>query len=380
MSTATVITGATGYIGSHLAYRLLKSHPARTVVCLARGGGDGPARERVRRAVRRAAHDQGESPVPDEQFTRLAVWEEDLNAPTVGGVPEWVAALRPQQFWHCAASIKFLEEPDRSVRTTNVDGVARALDLATRAGASVFNHVSTAYVAGTRAGLIPEALPPAGCEFNNVYEETKAEGERMVVSHCESHGLGFRVLRPSIVVGHSRTFRTSSDSGVFRVAELGGKFARMAESRGPGAFDRRPLRVRIDPAAMFNAVPIDAVIAEMAYLNSCGDLTLNQFYHLTSEHPLSSFEAIRTLLGMVGIDRVEPAADEAEMGPLDRLFDRGLRAYGPYFNGRMEFDRHNVRRHGAGQYQKTCPTGVGVLQRMVEQYLAALAQPCLASA
>jgi nucleoside-diphosphate-sugar epimerase len=114
---------------------------------------------------------------------------------------------------HCAASVSFelgLEES----RAINVEGTSRLLEFAEfchgRGGLECFTHISTAYVAGTHRGRYRESDLYVGQSFRNPYELSKFEAESMVRDSALSlpvhdDSLPVQVLRPSIVVGDSRT-------------------------------------------------------------------------------------------------------------------------------------------------------------------------------
>src|SRR5207248_2549677 len=156
MAGVAMLTGATGFLGSHLLAQLLETDPDGQIICLARRRG-AAARDRVFQALGAARHDQGAGPVPAEWQKRVLVFEEDLCSPSDLLSPEAVAAiqaLRPREFWHCAASVQFTETSAGEVWDTNVNGLQRTLELAGSVGVSIFNHVSTAYVAGTLSGRI----------------------------------------------------------------------------------------------------------------------------------------------------------------------------------------------------------------------------------
>ncbi len=82
--------------------------------------------------------------------------------------------------------------------------------LAEGFGSGAFNHVSTAYVAGRLTGRIAEVDDPRPRAYNNIYEESKHLGEYIVAKDCGASAMGYRIFRPSIVIGHSRTHRSSS--------------------------------------------------------------------------------------------------------------------------------------------------------------------------
>jgi long-chain acyl-CoA synthetase len=105
---------------------------------------------------------------------------------------------------HCAASVSFGLELAEA-RAINVEGTRRLLDHAVSCGAR-FVHVSTAYVAGRHHGLWRESYADCGQRFRNTYEQTKLEAELLV----QAAPIESTILRPSIVVGDSRTGWTSS--------------------------------------------------------------------------------------------------------------------------------------------------------------------------
>ena len=95
----------------------------------------------------------------------------------------------------------------------NVAGTGRMADLAERCaergdGLERFSYVSTAYVAGAHRGAFDEDSLDVGQDFRNPYERSKFEAERLLRERAA--GLPLQVLRPSIVVGDSRTGWTSS--------------------------------------------------------------------------------------------------------------------------------------------------------------------------
>ena len=65
------------------------------------------------------------------------------------------------------------------------------------------SHVSTAYVAGKRGGVISEADLSGDFGFSSLYEQTKFESEQLLFE--AKRGLSVSVFRPSLIVGDSKT-------------------------------------------------------------------------------------------------------------------------------------------------------------------------------
>ena len=151
---------------------------------------------------------------------------------------------------HSAATVRFDHSLDEA-RRINVEGTRRVLDFA--AGMSQLRslaYVGTAYVAGERSDLVRESELAVGQSYRNTYEQTKAEAEALVRSRLGS--LPGVILRPSIIVGDSRTGVTSSFKMMYWPLKI---YARRLWRTVPGY-----------PDAVLDIVPVDYVAAAVARL------------------------------------------------------------------------------------------------------------------
>jgi thioester reductase-like protein len=188
---AVMLTGATGFVGRELLHRFLERDD-RHVYALVRAPDEEAA------AARLPGH------------PRLTAVPGDIERPGLGLDDRHAAVLAEEldTVVHCAASVSFgLDLADS--RRVNVDGTRRVAELAERCpNLRRLTYVSTAYVAGAHRGVFGEDDLDVGQDFRNPYEQSKFEAERVV---RERHGhLPLQVLRPSIVVGDSRTGFTTS--------------------------------------------------------------------------------------------------------------------------------------------------------------------------
>src|SRR5438093_7590088 len=209
--TGVLLTGATGFLGGEVLARLLE-RGERPVYALVRAPNEEDADARLRVVVESLLRD------PGSRAKRAIAIAGDVTNPGLGmgaGRREWLAE-RVDRIIHCAASVSFTLGIDES-RAINVEGTRRALDFgqlcARRGGLGYLVHVSTAYVAGTHAGTFGEQDLDCGQGFRNAYERSKFEAELMVQEHRAS--LPVQVVRPSIVVGDSRTGWTPAFNVVY---------------------------------------------------------------------------------------------------------------------------------------------------------------------
>jgi thioester reductase-like protein len=206
-----LITGATGFLGMELMARVLEDSDRR-VWALVRAPDQVSAAERVRATLASLVSD------PEPYRDRVEAVAGDLLAPGLGLSPRRRDELAEHvdEVIHAAASVSFGLSLD-AARAVNVGGTQRMLELAgwiqRRGGLHRFAHVSTAYVAGTHKGVFAEADLERGQRFNNTYERSKWECERMVRLYISR--LPIQVFRPSIVVGDEHSGWTPSFNVIY---------------------------------------------------------------------------------------------------------------------------------------------------------------------
>lgn len=330
-----ILTGVTGLVGSAIAIELLATDPTAHIVGLVRPDHRG-ATERLRATLAHAARLSGLGDRLDAAIEqRATAIAGDVHAPRCGvaSAPEWAGA----ELWHCAASLQFHDRFRDEVMHTNVDGTRHVIELAQAAGVARFNFVSTAYVAGTRDGSIAEAtveLVDQGT--NNHYERSKIIAEAM----ARDAGLLTRILRPSIVVGHSQTLGALTLSGVYGFQRSVFKFGRLLERTQAQLSDHIELRMRIGERALLDLIPVDTVARHAVALSHRG--AAPGVYHLAGLHRVSTRGTIEVIFRSVGMQPPLFVDDTAELSWLDRKLDAAVEVYGSYLHDAKHFDRTRV--------------------------------------
>jgi len=181
-----LVTGATGVVGQALIPRLV-DHGASDVICLTHRSVMG-ARSRKRHAG------------------TISTVQGDVARPDLGlGAREYhELAARIDAVVHAAALTDFAG-PDETLQRINVDGTGHALAMADAAGAH-FVHLSTAYLHARGEGRRGHIAAR--------YAASKRAAEAVV----KASGVGHSIVRPSIVIGDSRTGAMSSAQGLHRAA------------------------------------------------------------------------------------------------------------------------------------------------------------------
>lgn len=345
-SGRVLVTGATGFLGAHLAAALVES--GHRVAVLARGSKGASAADRVARLA-------GWFGLSDRQAASIEVVEGDILRPEGLASRQGGDAMRFDEIVHCASSTSFAERKRAEVEAANIDGLGNVLDLAARCGCDLFHHISTAYAAGRRTGACREDWVEAG-PFTNVYEETKARGEILARDACRREGIRLNVYRPSIVTGDSRTGRTLRFNALFYpvkavvflrdiyLADIRERTGRRAAAMGVRLLDGgelfMPLRLEAGGEGGLNLVPVDHFVGVFRALFE--DELEGGIFHIVNPKATSVADVVaftRRYFGLAGLEAHGPEAFAVSpRNALERLYDSALDAYRPYMSDTRSFD------------------------------------------
>ena len=329
------ITGGTGFVGSAIILELLHKTD-QVIYCLARPNKTKSAEERLIPLLKDLTGKYGYDASLLEKIDRnCRVVEGDLTDPELyDKIVSQVGEVR--QFWHIAASLNYEERFRDEIYEINLEGTKRALKIAENIGVEYFNHFSTAYVAGKSTGLIKEeAIQNVAC--NNVYEISKIEAEREVLS---ATGFNTRIFRPSIVIGHSKTLYAFNFSGLYGFHRRVNQFVGMMQRVQQDYFDNHKVRIKADPNAFPNLVPVDFV-AKHAVKAVLGNSPY-KFHHLTNPSLTSTQEILDAVFTSVGVPVPEYVSDEKDFNSIDEKFNDKINFYTSYLTGQKMFDRENI--------------------------------------
>ncbi|MFI4986440.1 MAG: SDR family oxidoreductase [Alphaproteobacteria bacterium] len=203
---AVLLTGATGFIGT-LAAAVLLERERRQVVALVRKGrqvADLAARIRPELAA------DGRLVNEAEVFGRLSAVAMPPADQLVSLAPE-LRRLGVTEIVHCAGCMSYFDTVE--LEQTNILLTDRMLELALALGVERFVYISTAYSSGYVEGPVAEKLHDEPQKDPTAYARTKRAAER----HIADSGVPYLIIRPSVVIGDSRTGRYSGkDNGLYQ--------------------------------------------------------------------------------------------------------------------------------------------------------------------
>lgn len=275
---AIFITGSTGYLGAHVAARLLEGH-GDSLNLLVRARDQREAETRLWHALQLHLDF---APFHEYLRTRIRIFRGDLTSPRFGlAENEYrVLAETSESVIHCAASLN--RRSEKACLNVNLRGTLEVVKLAQAArdlhGLRRFSHVSTVAVAGYRQNEVVEEDSAIDWERSDYdpYARTKKFSEHMVnellgdVSHI--------VLRPSIVLGDSRHAETTQFDMVRSFVFLAG-------------LPVLPFR----PDDRIDIVNVDFVAESVVTLHQ-KEKPLHEIYHLSSGESSQTFQELTNAL------------------------------------------------------------------------------------
>jgi NAD(P)-dependent dehydrogenase (short-subunit alcohol dehydrogenase family) len=259
------VTGATGFIGRHLLERLLQREG--DIHVLVREG----SRDKLDAIVARLGAGDRIKPVAG-----------DLAEPMLGVSEADRDALRGKvdHVFHLAAIYDMTADETQNA-LLNVAGTQHAVDLANDLEAGIFHHASSIAVAGTYDGHFTEDMFDEGQKLPTAYHRTKFESEKVVRARVKG---AWRVYRPAIVVGDSRTGEMDKVDGPYYFF----KALQKVRHSLPEWFPLVGLEV-----GWTNIVPVDWVAAAMDHI-AHQDGHDGRAFHLVNPRPQRAGDVLNT--------------------------------------------------------------------------------------
>lgn len=254
------VTGATGFIGTQFLDKLLRR--------------DGKIYILVReQSLHKVADLRYQLRARDDEIIPVTG---DLAQPLLGLDSTDIDMLNNNidAFFHLGAIYDIAADEESQLRA-NVDGTRHAMHLAEKINAGCFHHTSSIAVAGLYEGTFTEDMFAEAVGVDaNPYLKTKHVSEGVVRDECK---IPYRIYRPAVVVGHSKTGQIDKIDGPYYFFELIDRVSQVLPRWTP---------LPIIKGAPFNLVPVDFVVDAMDHIAHQPGLD-GQCFHLTDPKPSS---------------------------------------------------------------------------------------------
>jgi len=296
------VTGATGFIGRRLVAKLL-ARPDATVFFLTRAAEQ--------------SHLQDLYEYWGCDASRAIPIVGDLTQAELGVSKTDIRKLKGkiEHFFHLAA-IYDLKASAEDQQRANVDGTRNTVRLAEEIGAGHFHLVSSIASAGLFEGLFREDMFDEAENLDNPYFRTKHDSEGIVRKECR---IPWRIFRPAIVVGDSRTGEMDKIDGPYYFFKLIQKMRRMFPSWMP--------TIGIE-GGRINVVPVDFVVAAMDHIAHLENEDGNCF-HLTDPTPMRVGDLLNTFARAAHAPEMALRINAALLGFIPRSMRKAMFALTP---------------------------------------------------
>ncbi|HVE90543.1 MAG TPA: SDR family oxidoreductase [Burkholderiaceae bacterium] len=296
------VTGATGFIGKRLVKKLLARR--NTVVYF---------------LIRQESRDKVSELLDywDADEARAVPIVGDLVKPLLGlpKADQRKLTARVEHFFHLAAVYDLKADAEQQV-AINVDGTKNAVALANEIEAGIFQHVSSIAAAGMYEGVFREDMFAEAEGLDHPYFATKHESEKIARGETR---MPWRVYRPGLVVGDSRTGEMDKVDGPYYFFKLIQKMREMLPPWMP--------MVGLE-GGRINIVPVDFVVDAIDHIAHKKGLD-GQAFHLVDPTPYRVGDVLNIFARAAHAPKFSLRVNAALLGFVPSSVKKGLLALTP---------------------------------------------------
>lgn len=296
------VTGATGFIGKRLVKQLLQRKGSVVYFLLRKQSADKVSAllEYWQAAPSRAIPVFG-----DVRESGLGIAADDLKLLT-GHI---------HHFFHLAAIYDLYADSEQQT-AVNVEGTRHTVALANAIAAQHLHHVSSVAAAGLYQGVFREDMFDEAENLDHPYFSTKHKSEGIIRNEAV---VPFRIYRPGIVVGDSKTGATDKADGPYYFFKLIQRTRQLLPPWMP--------MIGLEGGRL-NIVPVDYVVAAIDYIAHQPGRD-GQCFHLTDPAPMRVGEVLNSFARAAHAPLMSLRINAAVLGFIPEPIRKGLMALTP---------------------------------------------------
>ncbi|HZW12718.1 MAG TPA: SDR family oxidoreductase [Noviherbaspirillum sp.] len=296
------VTGATGFIGKRLVKKLL-TREGSVVYFLMRE----ESRDKAPGLFEYWGVDKSRA-IPiygDLRSARLGVSKDDTRE----------LAKNIDHFFHLAAIYDLTADAEQQMEV-NIEGTRNTVAFANEIGAGCLHHVSSIAAAGLFEGIFREDMFEEAENLDHPYFASKHESEKIVRNECKG---AFRVYRPGMVVGDSRTGEMDKIDGPYYFFKLIQRIRQILPPWMPA--------IGLE-GGRINIVPVDYVVDAMDYIAHKPELD-GKCFHLTDPQPMRVGDVLNTFARAAHAPTMSLRINAALFGFIPKSIKKGMMALTP---------------------------------------------------
>lgn len=270
-----LLTGFPGFISRQIIQELVKQKKVKTIYAV------------VLPSQMTLGNEIAKEIMNENSDIDIRLVEGDITLPNLGIASSDMESMHKliDTVWHLAA-IYDLAVPKEAAFRVNVHGTSMVNDFVkTLPYINRYMYFSTAYVAGTREGVLKEDELIRPQSFKNFYEESKFEAE-VLVEQLKSE-VPITIIRPGIVRGHSVTGETIKFDGPYFFVNMIDRLKKLPVIPFVGR-----------STSYINVVPIDYITNSVVYCSE-SEKAVGKTIHLTDPTPHPVEEVYRHMVSII---------------------------------------------------------------------------------
>jgi nucleoside-diphosphate-sugar epimerase len=265
-ANATLVTGSTGLLGSLVVGALLHEEGRRLLLPIRAIA----ATEDCLRQIRLVLRDRCVPTHLEDELMELITIVELPSLDQFSDLDLAATTLQVDEIVHCAGCVDYFDT--QRLYLANIALTERLLVAARSWNVRRFIYMSTAYCSGYRLQSIPESLHPEPKQQDEPTEYTRSK--RIAEWLIADSGIPFLIIRPSIVIGHSRT-------GVYRGKNYG-LYQLWRAVEGLLCREYSPIWYHVASKTKINFLHLDAF--ESGFAGVYRGIPSGAIVHLVSDH------------------------------------------------------------------------------------------------
>ena len=296
------VTGATGFIGKNLLIKLLERRG--TIYALVRSGSKKKFAQWLRDK--------------DISEKRVVAVTGDLTRKNLGVSKkdrDMLKKAKVKHFFHLAAIYDMNASMEFQLEA-NVEGTRHALQLAEEVKAGCFHHTSSIAAAGMYQGVFREDMFDEAENLDHPYFRTKHDSEGLIRKEAK---IPWRVYRPAIVLGHSKTGEIDKIDGPYYFFKLIQKMRNVFPQWMP--------MIGLEGGRL-NMVPVDYVVNCMDHIAHKKGLD-RECFHLTDSNPARIGNVLNTFARAANAPQMNMRIDARIFNFIPNTVKQGLMMLSP---------------------------------------------------
>jgi nucleoside-diphosphate-sugar epimerase len=328
-----ILTGATGVLGSHIMYEILELFITNKIdgklFIIARNKGKSSALDRINELL---SSSYTPKIIKEKGIEKLHEYIKIIDTDLATIQDTFSNQIKGAYFIHSAGYVNL---------STNEEQRERIFDENTKITKLLFNifhpfikkfiYIGTAFSSGIRKGVIANDFHSLSFkpEHRNAYENAKFHSENFIAQECKKIGLGFQILRPSVIGGKMLGVENQYFIPKYMVFYLLAKFFHFTSQRKG---EQENVRFIVNDETGLNIIPVDYVAKVIVNTFERDDIEQLNIVNNKSFNMVKGLQLIMKEVGYSNFTLIQNPLDFQYKNTIEKLYYESIGKHlSPYF-------------------------------------------------